>query len=143
MGNTSLLMFPIYGLGALLTPIGQAVDRWLAVSPGEVLVCRFHGNSRRGPGKIYTRFFAYVSYNSGDKSLLHCSFTRIPMLRFSYRSLVTSWQWSLSALKMAAESGVDVRLMIPCKPDHPFLFHPNPHAPLLIPLLGHFLAVVF
>lgn len=37
MGNTSLLMFPIYGLGALLTPIGQAVDRWLAVSPGEVL----------------------------------------------------------------------------------------------------------
>ena len=28
----------------------------------------------------------------------------------------------LSALKMAAESGVDVRLMIPCKPDHPFVY---------------------
>lgn len=37
MGNTSLLMFPIYGLGALLSPIGQAVDRWLCVSPGEAL----------------------------------------------------------------------------------------------------------
>ena len=37
MGNTSLLMFPIYGLGALLTPIGQTVDRWLQVTPGEVL----------------------------------------------------------------------------------------------------------
>ena len=27
-----------------------------------------------------------------------------------------------SALKMAALSGVDVRLMIPCKPDHPFVY---------------------
>ncbi|MDO5416053.1 MAG: hypothetical protein Q4F29_02535 [Lachnospiraceae bacterium] len=29
MGKTSLLMFPIYGLGALLWPIGQMTDRWL------------------------------------------------------------------------------------------------------------------
>lgn len=29
MGRTSLLMFPIYGMGALLEPIGRAVDRWL------------------------------------------------------------------------------------------------------------------
>ncbi|MDO4268143.1 MAG: cardiolipin synthase [Eubacteriales bacterium] len=28
----------------------------------------------------------------------------------------------LSALKMAAQSGLDVRLMIPCKPDHPFVY---------------------
>jgi len=28
----------------------------------------------------------------------------------------------LSALKIAAESGRDVRLMIPCKPDHPFVY---------------------
>lgn len=28
----------------------------------------------------------------------------------------------LSALKIAAESGVDVRIMIPCKPDHPFVY---------------------
>lgn len=28
----------------------------------------------------------------------------------------------LSALKIAAQSGVDVRLMIPCKPDHPFVY---------------------
>ncbi len=28
----------------------------------------------------------------------------------------------LSALKFAARSGVDVRLMIPCKPDHPFVY---------------------
>lgn len=37
MGKTSLLMFPIYGLGALLAPIGQAVDGWLRVRPGEML----------------------------------------------------------------------------------------------------------
>lgn len=29
MGRTSLLMFPIYGLGALLGPICQWLDRWL------------------------------------------------------------------------------------------------------------------
>ncbi|WP_124067053.1 cardiolipin synthase [Clostridium sp. E02] len=28
----------------------------------------------------------------------------------------------LTALKVAARSGVDVRLMIPCKPDHPFVY---------------------
>lgn len=28
----------------------------------------------------------------------------------------------LSALKIAAESGIDVKLMIPCKPDHPFVY---------------------
>ncbi len=31
MGKTSLLMFPIYGMGALLAPIGRGVDRWLQV----------------------------------------------------------------------------------------------------------------
>lgn len=29
MGRTSLLMFPIYGLGALLGPVGRRIDRWL------------------------------------------------------------------------------------------------------------------
>ncbi len=28
----------------------------------------------------------------------------------------------LNALKIAAKSGVDVRIMIPCKPDHPFVY---------------------
>lgn len=28
----------------------------------------------------------------------------------------------LNALKMAAQSGIDVRIMIPCKPDHPFVY---------------------
>jgi len=32
MGQTSLLMFPIYGCGALLGPIGDLIDRW--VNPG-------------------------------------------------------------------------------------------------------------
>jgi len=33
MGRTSLLMFPIYGMGALLAPIGRAVDAWLGSRP--------------------------------------------------------------------------------------------------------------
>lgn len=36
MGRTSLLMFPIYGMGALLAPIGQAVDTWLKTGPADV-----------------------------------------------------------------------------------------------------------
>ena len=35
MGRTSLLMFPIYGCGALLGPIGKWIDDWL--NPGRVL----------------------------------------------------------------------------------------------------------
>lgn len=30
IGQTSLLMFPIYGMGALLGPIGRQVDLWIA-----------------------------------------------------------------------------------------------------------------
>lgn len=33
MGQTSLLMFPIYGMGALLAPIGKLTDRWLGGQP--------------------------------------------------------------------------------------------------------------
>lgn len=29
MGRTSLIMFPIYGLGALLGPIGRMIDQWI------------------------------------------------------------------------------------------------------------------
>lgn len=34
MGKTSLIMFPIYGMGVLLRPIGQWMDWWLAGIPG-------------------------------------------------------------------------------------------------------------
>lgn len=34
MGHTSLLMFPIYGCGALLGPIGNLIDQWVPHGPG-------------------------------------------------------------------------------------------------------------
>ena len=34
MGQTSLLMFPIYGCGALLGPIGILIDRWVTPNSG-------------------------------------------------------------------------------------------------------------
>ncbi len=40
MGRTSLLMFPIYGLGALLGPIGKRIDRWLDEGLWDVLPLR-------------------------------------------------------------------------------------------------------
>lgn len=41
MGKTSIYMFPIYGLGVLLGPIGREVDRWLDADRGE-------GRSQKG-----------------------------------------------------------------------------------------------
>ena len=41
MGQTSLLMFPIYGCGAVLAPIGRLVDRWIGdgpLSPGDWII---------------------------------------------------------------------------------------------------------
>lgn len=35
MGRTSLLMFPIYGMGALLLPINGLIDQWIAGIPGQ------------------------------------------------------------------------------------------------------------
>lgn len=34
MGRTSLLMFPIYGMGALLGPIGKGIDSWISDGSG-------------------------------------------------------------------------------------------------------------
>ena len=34
MGRTSLIMFPIYGMGALLGPISGMMDSWLSDLPG-------------------------------------------------------------------------------------------------------------
>lgn len=33
VGKTSLIMFPIYGMGAMLGPIGNRIDRWLEIPP--------------------------------------------------------------------------------------------------------------
>ena len=35
MGRTSLLMFPIYGMGALLLPVNCLLDQWIAGIPGQ------------------------------------------------------------------------------------------------------------
>lgn len=34
MGRTSLLMFPIYGMGAFLLPVSRRIDGWLTGLPG-------------------------------------------------------------------------------------------------------------
>ena len=34
MGHTSLLMFPIYGMGAFLLPVSRFLDQWLTGLPG-------------------------------------------------------------------------------------------------------------
>ena len=34
MGHTSLLMFPIYGLGAFAAPVSAFLDEWLSGIPG-------------------------------------------------------------------------------------------------------------
>ena len=73
MGQTSLIMFPIYGLGALLLPIGQGVDAWLSGLPG------FEGaDARRMPrfaltirhGLLFMVLIFCAEYVTGS-SLMH------------------------------------------------------------------------
>ncbi len=62
MGRTSLLMFPIYGMGALLAPIGGAVDRWLSWRPG--LPLSFRDRTVRH-GMLYMVLIFTMEYISG------------------------------------------------------------------------------
>lgn len=59
MGRTSLLMFPIYGMGALLAPIGNWVDRWIGDSP-----CRTTDQYMRH-GVLYMVLIFTAEYVSG------------------------------------------------------------------------------
>ncbi len=47
MGRTSLLMFPIYGMGAMLGPISRGIDRWIGEAHSLTLKDKFwrHGFS--------------------------------------------------------------------------------------------------
>lgn len=63
MGKTSLLMFPIYGMGALLSPIGKAVDRWLSVGPEKVLAVK---DRILRHGTLYMVLIFVAEYLSGS-----------------------------------------------------------------------------
>lgn len=62
MGKTSLLMFPIYGMGALLGPVGKGIDRWLTLTPGESLSPR---DQIMRHGMIYMVLIFTAEYFSG------------------------------------------------------------------------------
>lgn len=62
MGKTSLLMFPIYGMGALLAPIGRGVDKWLHTDPKEALCLR---DRVMRHGVLYMVLIFAVEYASG------------------------------------------------------------------------------
>lgn len=59
MGRTSLLMFPIYGLGALLSPIGRLTDWWI----GERNISRADRYIRHGT--LYMVLIFTTEYLSG------------------------------------------------------------------------------
>lgn len=63
MGRTSLLMFPIYGMGAFLAPIGRSVDRWLTWEPGQGL--RLWDRIMRH-GALYMVLIFTMEYISGS-----------------------------------------------------------------------------
>ena len=59
MGRTSLLMFPIYGMGVFLRPIAKGVDRWLG---GETELTKKDKFWRHGIGDMVLIFCAeYVT----------------------------------------------------------------------------------
>ena len=62
MGRTSLLMFPIYGMGAMLAPIGRGVDRWLKVDPADGLSVK---DRILRHGMLYMVLIFVVEYAAG------------------------------------------------------------------------------
>ncbi len=56
-------MFPIYGMGAFLAPIGQAVDRWLTWEPGQALSLR---DRVMRHGALYMVLIFIMEYISGS-----------------------------------------------------------------------------
>lgn len=62
MGRTSLLMFPIYGCGAFLGPIGRWIDRWL--NPGQSPALRSPDLAIRH-GMLYMVLIFTAEYFSG------------------------------------------------------------------------------
>ena len=95
------------------------------------------------PGKIYfleDRLFALPEYVRGGKDPVQIISSgpdsRSQEIRDNYLRLIHMAQRSIyiqtpyfipdddirDALIIAAKSGIDVRIMIPCKPDHPFVY---------------------
>lgn len=66
MGKTSLLMFPIYGMGVLLAPIGKWVDGWLSVRNDQGVVCPLSIKDRiMRHGMLYMVLIFVAEYFSG------------------------------------------------------------------------------
>ena len=61
-GATSIWMFPIYGMGALLAPIGQMVDKWLSVGPAKALAVQ---DKIMRHGTLYMVLIFVAEYLSG------------------------------------------------------------------------------
>ena len=107
-------------------------------------VCALHGRRVYGPGKTYIRR-SVGRYTAGTDGITESGQVRIIasgpdthryQIRNAYLHLFRSARHHiyiqtpyfvpdrliLTALQTAAQSGIDVRLMIPCKPDHPFVY---------------------
>lgn len=72
MGKTSIYMFPIYGLGILLGPIGREVDRWLDADRGEGTIAKKDWIFRHGILDMVLIFLAEYLTGSLLKSLGIC-----------------------------------------------------------------------
>ena len=65
MGRTSLLMFPIYGMGALLGPIGKYVDRWIGDGFGSSGITLKTSDRLVRHGMLYMVLIFVAEYASG------------------------------------------------------------------------------
>lgn len=65
MGRTSLLMFPIYGMGAVLGPIGEKVDRWIGDGSGAYGMSISSSDKLIRHGMLYMVLIFVAEYASG------------------------------------------------------------------------------
>ena len=94
----------------------------------------------KNPLDLHSRYFPRIPYISGSgvRMQLVCSGpdTRYPSILYGYNKMMTEANRSIYiqtpyfvpdesmfvALRMAALAGIDVRIMIPANPDHPFVY---------------------
>lgn len=101
----------------------------------------WNASMRKRQDKIehYRTYFPEISVTNGGTALQTVSSgpeANLEKIKMGYLRLINAAQdhiWIqtpylipddsvLDALKVAAKSGIDVRIMIPCKPDHPFVY---------------------
>lgn len=110
--------------GAAITIETRFIQDWNFASKDSTLITPYLPAEGDGPGKSVVQIVSGGPDTEHSPIKLHY----VKMISSATKKIYIQTPYFvpeepiLAALEMAAQSGVEVRLMIPCKPDHPFVF---------------------